>query len=153
MIGCFILIKQSLLVNAPLFFFLIGTLSISPEFFSGRHKISSIYANSNSQLPGNDSASWLQSKADAFPVSRFCYTGSCYGNPIDANACWLLQSLLCQIVGSNLLSAWVFCVQQPVAKEFIRFQDCGGERVAGASVERYGTAIHVSYRDDISVEP
>lgn len=38
------------------------------------------------------------------------------------------QGLLCQIVGSNLLSASVFCVQQPVAKEFIRFQDCGGER-------------------------
>lgn len=112
-----------------------------------------MYANSNSQLLGNDSASWLQSKADAIPLSRFCYTGLRYGNPIDANACWLLQSLLCQIVGSNLLSASVFCMHQPVAKEFIRFQDCGGERAAGASVETCGTAIHVIYWDDISVGP
>lgn len=126
---------------------------MSPEFSSGRHKISSIYANSNSQFPGNDSGSWLQAEADAFPVSRLCCTGSCYGNPIDGDACWLLQSLLCQIVGSNLLSASVFCVQQPVAKEFIRFQDCGGERVAAASVEGYGAAIHVIYWDDISVGP
>ena len=133
--------------------FLIGELPTSPDFFSGRLKIPSIYANSNSRLPGNDSASWLQTKADAFPVSRFCYTGLCHGNPIDANACWLLQSLLCQIVGSNLLSASVFCMHQPVAKEFIRFQDCGGEWVAGASVKRYGTAIHVIYWDDISVGP
>lgn len=63
------------------------------------------------------------------------------------------KGLLCQIVGSNLLSASVFCVQQPVAKEFIRFQDCGGERAAAASVEGYGAAIHVIYWDDISVGP
>jgi len=44
-------------------------------------------------------------------------------------------------------------MHQPVAKEFIRFQDCGGEWVAGASVKRYGTAIHVIYWDDISVGP
>lgn len=42
-------------------------------------------------------------------------------------------------------------MHQPVAKEFIRFQDCGGERGAAASVERYGTAIRVIYWDDISV--
>lgn len=132
---------------------LINTLSISPEFFSSRQKIPSIYANSNSQVPGSDLASWLQARADAFPVSIFCYTCSCYGNPIDANACWLLQSLLCQIVGSNLLSASVFCMHQPVAKEFIKFQDCGGERGAGASVERYGTTIHVIFWDYISVGP
>lgn len=44
-------------------------------------------------------------------------------------------------------------MHQPVAKEFITFQDCGGERVAATSVEGYGAAIPVIYWDDISVGP
>lgn len=44
-------------------------------------------------------------------------------------------------------------MHQPVAKEFIRFRGCGGERVAAASVEGFGAAIRVIYWDDISVGP